>query len=164
MFEFEPGVAVWTLAAFAIVYLIVSRTVFPVVRKTVQDRRAQIDSSLADASGRQEEARARSAELEERLRKLALQELSVLAEARDKAKLIYAEYEKKALEDFRRMRRQREDELAKMEEGAQQALRTAFARTVIAACHRVMRTELSPDQQSRIIDERLNELEKMREF
>jgi F-type H+-transporting ATPase subunit b len=164
MFEFQPGVAVWTLVSFAIVYVIVHKTVFPVVRKTVAARRAQIDSSLADASARQEEARVRAAELEERLRRLSTDEQQILAEAKEKGKRLYSEHEQKALEDFRRMRRQREDELAKMEQGAQQALRASFARTVIQACHRVMRTELTSEQQGRIIDQRLDELEKMREF
>ncbi len=164
MFEFQPGVAVWTLISFAVVYLVVLKAVFPVIRKTVLDRRAQIERSLSDASAKQAEAHAKAAEVEQRLQRIRQEEHEVLAEARDRAKRLYEEHERKALEDFRLMRKQRESDLQKMQEGAFQGLQTAFARTVIEACRKVMRSDLSAEQQRRIIDDRITELERMREL
>ncbi len=164
MFEFQPGVAIWTLISFALVYLVVHKAVFPVVRKAVVARRAQIERSLADADARQAEAHARAEELEDRLRRMTQQELEVLAEAREKARRLYEEHEQKALEDFRVMRKQREAELQKMEEGLAESMRAAFARTVVEACHKVMRTELTQEQQARILDERISRLEQLKEF
>jgi F-type H+-transporting ATPase subunit b len=117
VFEFQPGVAVWTLISFALVYLIVHRMVFPVIRKAVVARRSQIEQSISEAEARQAEAQAKARELEERLRRMGQQELEVLAEAREKGRQMYAEHERKALEDFRLMRKQREIDLQKMEQG-----------------------------------------------
>ncbi len=164
MFEFEPGVVVWTLISFALVYFIVRKAVFPVVRTAVVARRTQIEQSLTDAEAQRVEAREKATQADERLRRLTQQEHEVLAEAREKAKRLYEEYERKALEDFRLMRKQQESDLQKMQEGAFEGLRTAFARTVIDACRKVMRTDLSAEQQSRIIDERIAELERLREL
>jgi F-type H+-transporting ATPase subunit b len=159
VFEFQPGVVVWTLISFALVYLVVRKAVFPVIRRTVLERRAQIEQSLADAIAQRAEAQAKAAEIEERLGRLRQQEQQILAEAR-----LYEEQERKALEDLRLLRKQHESDLHKMREGAFEGLRTAFARTVIEACRKVMRTDLSREQQSRIVDERIAELEGLRDL
>jgi F-type H+-transporting ATPase subunit b len=164
VFEFQPGVVVWTLISFALVYLVVRKAVFPVIRRTVLERRAQIEQSLADAIAQRAEAQAKAAEIEERLGRLRQQEQQILAEAREKAKRLYEEQERKALEDLRLLRKQHESDLHKMREGAFEGLRTAFARTVIEACRKVMRTDLSREQQSRIVDERIAELEGLRDL
>ncbi len=45
----EPGLLIWMTLAFAVVFILLAKFGFPVIRKSVEQRREYIDSSLAAA-------------------------------------------------------------------------------------------------------------------
>ncbi len=161
MFHFDPGVVVWTLVSFVIVLVVIQRYVYPPVRNIMRTRRETIASNLADAEKRLAEAEDRAAQLEEQMRHIRQEEQRVLLEAREKARILYAEQERKALEEIRELRRSREADLAKLEEGFYEKTRKDFTQLVLHSCERVLRTGIDSEMQRRIISERIGELERI---
>lgn len=164
MFHFDPGVVVWTLVSFIIVLVVIQRYVYPPVRNIMRSRRETIASNLAEAEKRLAEAEERAGRLDEQMRHIRQEEQRVLVEAREKARTFYAEQERKALEDIRELRRSREADLAKLEEGFYEKTRKEFTGLVLRSCERVLRTGIDTEMQRKIIDERIGELERIDEL
>ncbi|WP_455382185.1 F0F1 ATP synthase subunit B family protein [Salinispira pacifica] len=161
MFHFDPGVVVWTLVSFAIVLFVIQRYVYPQIRTVLRNRRETIASTIEEAEKRLAEAEQRAADLEERMRHIRQEEQRVLVEAREKARALYAEQERRALEEIRELRRSREADLAKLEEGFFEKTRNQFTQMVLRSCERVLRTSIDPEMQRRITEERIGELERL---
>ncbi len=161
MFHFEPGVALWTLVSFVIVLVVIQRYVYPPVRKIFKIRTQTIDENIASAEKQRILADERTAELEERMHSVHQEEERILLEARERARTLRAEYERKALDDIRELRRSREADLRKLEDGFYEQNQQEFTNLVMHTCERVLRTSIPPDLQHVIIDQRITELERL---
>ncbi|HUX11910.1 MAG TPA: ATP synthase F0 subunit B [Spirochaetia bacterium] len=161
MFHFEPGVVVWTLVSFGIAFVVIQRYVYPPVRNIMRNRRETIAATIAETETRLAEAEQRAAELEVRMRQIRQEEERVLLEARERARILYAEQERKALDEIRELRKSREADLRKLEEGFYEKTQREFTQLVLHTCERVLRTGIDPEMQRRIIEERILELERI---
>jgi len=161
MFNFEPGVAIWTLLSFAIVLFIIRRYVYPPVQKILQTRRESVDRSLEEAELKLADAEKRAADVTQRMLAIRQEEERILVEAREKARALYAEQERKALEEIRLLRKSREADLKKLETGFYERTQKEFTELLMQTCERVIRGSLTPELQQRINDQRVSELERI---
>ena len=157
--EVIPGLMIWTIIAFAITFFVLKRYAFGPIQKLIDQRRDYIRDSIEQADHAREEAR----DLLEEHRKL-------IGQAKSEAEGILAEARKIADSQRERMRdeieedRQRrlEETTRQIEQATQQALgeiRREVASLSLIAAEKITRKSLTDDDQRRLIDEALSEID-----
>ena len=159
LIELVPGLMIWTLVSFGVCLWVLKRYAFGPVQKLIDDRRDRIRASIEEADRAREEAR----NLLEEHRRL-------IAQAKGEAEAILGEARKIADSQRERMRteieedRQRrlEETTRQIEQATQQALaeiRREVANLTVIATEKVARKALTADDQRRLIDEALSEID-----
>ena len=154
-----PGLMIWTLVSFAITLWVLKRYAFGPIQKLIDDRRDRIRSSVEEADRAREEAR----NLLEEHRQLILQ-------AKSEAESILSETRKVADSQRERMREETEEDRQRrleetkrqIEQATVQALgqiRQEVASLSLLAAEKITRKTLTDDDQKRLIDEALAEID-----
>jgi F-type H+-transporting ATPase subunit b len=154
----ESGLLFWMCLSFGIVFFIVARYGFPVILKSVEERRAFIQKSLDDANAAkamleniksQSEAMIASARDEQMniIREANKLKNSIIKSANDEAR----EITKKQIESVRL-------EIQKEKEGAMRDMRGQIALLSVDIAEKLVRTELKESPaQMQLINKLLNE-------
>jgi F-type H+-transporting ATPase subunit b len=159
LIDVVPGLMIWTIVTFAIVLFVLRRLAFGRIQRLIDERRERIRQALDEADKAREEAR--------QLRELTKQERDEAVADRDKA-----------LQDARRqiddqLRRAREDADADLQrrleenqraiEAENRKLREEIRRDVVEltllASEKVTRKSLDEEDQRRLIDETIQEID-----
>jgi F-type H+-transporting ATPase subunit b len=159
LIEVVPGLMIWTLICFAITFLVLRKFAFGPIQKTIDERRARIRAAVDEADKAREEAR----ELLEQHRKL-------IADAKGEAADILADARKVGDAQIERVKQEAEAERARrLEETKRQIdaetkrsldlIRTEVADLTLAATARVTGKVLDTEDQRRLIDEAIAELD-----
>ncbi len=159
LIEVVPGLMIWTLIAFAITFFVLKRYAFGPIQRVIDQRREQIRSSLEEADRAREEAR-RLLEEHRQLRAHARGEAEeILVEARRVADSMRERGREEAEADRHRRldetRRQIEAETAR----ALEQIRAEVAELALVAAEKVTRKSLDRDDQRRLIDDAIRELD-----
>jgi F-type H+-transporting ATPase subunit b len=153
------GLTIWTLVVFGISLYILSKYAFPRITKALDDRRERIANALDAADRTRREAEQLLAEYRERLKEARGQSEEIVQRARQTAQ----SHEQEAKERGREMvaeaslRAQREIETATKR--ALDDLRREVAELTIMATEKVTRKTLDDDDQRRLVEEALAELD-----
>ena len=157
--EVIPGLMIWTIIAFAITFFVLRRYAFGPIQKLIDQRRDYIRDSIEQADNAREEARS----LLEEHRKLIGQAKSeaegILAEAR---KIADSQRERMRAEIEEDRQRRLEETTRQIEQATQQALgeiRREVASLSLIAAEKITRKSLTDDDQRRLIDEALSEID-----
>jgi len=157
--EIIPGLMIWTIIAFAITFFVLRRYAFGPIQKLIDQRRDYIRESIQQADNAREEART----LLEEHRKLVGQAKSeaegILAEAR---KIADSQRERMRVEIEEDRQRRLEETSRQIEQATQQALgeiRREVASLSLIAAEKITRKSLTDDDQRRLIDEALSEID-----
>jgi F-type H+-transporting ATPase subunit b len=159
LIEVVPGLMIWTLIAFAITFFVLKRFAFAPIQKTIDERRDRIRASVDEADQAREEAR----ELLEQHRQL-------IADAKGDAADILADARKVADAQIERVKEESEVERARrLEETRRQIdsetkrsldlIRSEVADLTLEATARVTGKILDAEDQRRLIDEAISELD-----
>lgn len=159
LIDVVPGLMVWTLICFAITFLVLRKFAFGPIQKTIDERRDRIRKAVEEADNAREEAR----ELLEQHRRL-------LADAKGEAAEILAEARRVADAQLERVREETEAERKRrLEETHRQIeaetkrsidlLRAEVADLALVATARVAGKVLDAEDQRRLIDEAIRELD-----
>jgi F-type H+-transporting ATPase subunit b len=160
-FLVTPGVGlmIWTLIAFGITYLILRKLAFPRIQEALDRRANAIEESIDYAEKTKREADEILAEYRERLRAARAQADEIVARARKAAENAEREASEKS-------RGQREEILAQARRDAEaeirranQELRKELADLTVLATEKVTRKTLSPEDQRKLVEEALGELD-----
>jgi F-type H+-transporting ATPase subunit b len=157
--EIIPGLMIWTIIAFAITFFVLRRYAFGPIQKLIDERRERIRQSVEEADRAREEARS----LLEEHRKL-------IGQARSDAEGILSEARKIADSQRERMREEiEEDRQRRLEETIRQIdqarvqalgeIRREIASLSLIAAEKITRKTLTDDDQRRLIDEALAEID-----
>lgn len=161
MFTFEPGMVIWTLVTFSLVLIVLAKYVVPPLTRMVYDRRNKIANDIDTASSEARKAEEMTANLNQRLTALELDRERILSEARETARARYEVLEREMLAKLAEMRKQREAELARETEHFLASVEDRINRLIILGCERVLRTRLTTEQQTEILENRIREFEKL---
>jgi len=161
VFTFEPGVAIWTLVSFLVVLAVLSKFVLPPISKAIDERKNRIASDLETAEEAARKAERTSSDLSRRLAAIDREREELLAEARERARSRYEELEKETFAAMGEMRRQKEAELVAESEQFLALTGHRINQLIISGCERVLRTGLTHEQQTQILENRISEFEKM---
>jgi F-type H+-transporting ATPase subunit b len=154
-----PGLMIWTILTFAIVFFVLRRLAFGRIQAIIDQRRERIRQALDEADKAREEAR-QLRELTRKEREEAKAEReSILEESRKQGQQQLAQARQQAAEDLER----RLEENRKALEAENRKLREAIRRDVVEltllASEKLTGNVLDSDDQKRLIDETIEEID-----
>ena len=159
LIDVVPGLMIWTLICFGITFFVLKRYAFGPIQKTIDERRERIRAAVDEADRARQEAR----ELLEQHRQL-------IADAKGEAAGILADARKVADSQMERTKEEAEAErLRRLEETRRQIeaetkrsldmIRSEVADLTLEATARVTGKVLDAEDQRRLIDEAIAELD-----
>lgn len=155
----DVGLMLWTLLVFGASMFLLYKLAFPRIQEALDKRQRLIEDSIETAERTKREADALLAEYRERLAAARTQADEIVARARKDAEhretAAVAEARAKAEELMAHTRREIEAET----ERAIRAIRGEVADMTVAATEKVTRKTLTADDQRRLVDEALSELD-----
>ena len=155
----DPGLLVWMLAAFLVVFFVLAKFGFPAITNMVEKRKNFIDESLRKAH-----------EASVRLENIKQESESILQEARDKQAAILKEAaatrdsivetaQAKAREESARIISEAKAEIESQKQAAISEIRGEVARLSVEVSEKVLRQKLGTDEaQMDYIDRMLDEV------
>jgi F-type H+-transporting ATPase subunit b len=159
LIDVVPGLMVWTVLTFLIVLFVLRRVAFSRIQRLIDQRRERIREALDEADKAREEAR--------QLRELTAKEREEARQERDR---VLEESRRQGQEQLRRAREEaaadlerRLEENRRALEAENRKLREQIRRDVVEltllASEKVTRKSLDEDDQRRLIDETIAELD-----
>jgi F-type H+-transporting ATPase subunit b len=159
LIDVVPGLMIWTLICFAITFYVLKRYAFGPIQRTIDERRDRIAKAVDEADKARDEARA-----------LLEQHRQLIGEAKGEAAGILADARKVADAQIERVKDEAEVErVRRLEETRRQIeaetkrsldqIRSEVADLTLAATARVTGKVLDAEDQQRLIDEAIAELD-----
>jgi F-type H+-transporting ATPase subunit b len=160
-FLVQPGLGlmIWTVIAFLITMWVLSKAAFPRIREMLEQRAAQISTDLDAAAKTREEADELLEEYRARLKEAREQAEDIVARAKKSGDSAKAE----AIEEGRTKREEllasaKKDIEAETRRSLEQ-IRKEIADLTVLATERVTRKSLSDDDQKRLVEDALSEVD-----
>jgi F-type H+-transporting ATPase subunit b len=160
-FLVKPGIGLmlWTLVAFGVLLLLLRKLAFPKIAENLDKRQQAIEESIETAERTKREADELLAEYRQRLSDARHQAEDIVARARKAAEV----NERDSLEQARKTREElmaqtRRDIEAETRRAIQE-IRSEVADLTVLATEKVTRKSLSEDDQRRLVEEALSELD-----
>ena len=155
----DVGLMIWTLLVFVISMYVLSKLAFPRIAEALDKRQRAIEESIDVAERTRTEADRLLEEYRERLTEARQQADEIVARARKTAENneseAIAEAKRKREEMMAQTRRDIEQETRR----AIQAIRAEVANLTVLATEKVTRKTLTEDDQKRLVEEALSELD-----
>lgn len=153
------GVMIWTLIVFGVSLYILGKFAFPRIQSALDRRQAAIEESITASERTKTEADKLLEEYRERLHEARGQADEIVARARRSAE--HTEEESLAEAKHRReeLMEQTRRDIEQETRRAIQEIRTEVADLTVAATEKVTRKSLTGDDQRRLVDEALSELD-----
>jgi F-type H+-transporting ATPase subunit b len=153
------GLMIWTLVVFLISLYILSKAVYPRLRTALDERARRIEESIDAAEKTRQEADQLLADYRERLHEARGQADEIVSRARRAAEA----HERDAEEDAKAKREQLMEQTRRDIEAetrrAIQDIRREVADLTVMATEKVTRKTLTEDDQRRLIDDAMSELD-----
>jgi F-type H+-transporting ATPase subunit b len=153
------GLMIWTLIVFAISLYILRKAAFPRIQQALDKRQHAIEESIDTAERARAESRALLEEYRERLKDARGQADEIVARARKAGEV----HEREALDDAKQKREELMEQTRRDIEAetrrAIQEIRAEVADLTVAATEKVTRKSLTEDDQKRLVEEALSELD-----
>jgi F-type H+-transporting ATPase subunit b len=153
------GLMIWTLVVFIISLYILRRAVFPRIAKVLDDRAHAIDDSIDEAQRIRDEAEKLLADYRERLNEARGQADEIVTRAQRAAEVHEREARDAATAKREEMLEQTRRDIEAETRKAIQELRREVADLTVMATERVTRKVLTPDDQRRLVQEAISELD-----
>ncbi len=155
----DVGLMIWTLLAFLVAFLVLRKYAWPAITAALEKRQHMIEESIDTA----ERARAESAELLEeyraRLREARSQSEEIIARARKAGEVVERESVEEARAKREELLEQTRRDIEAETRRAIQEIRSEVADLTILATEKVTRKTLTDDDQKRLVEEALGELD-----
>ena len=160
-FLIKPGVGlmVWTLLVFGITMVLLSRLAFPRISEALERRQKAIEESIDTAERTRAEAEKILAEYRERLKEARAQAEEIIQRARQTADAQEREAKEHGQEIVAEASQRAQREIEAATKRALEELRNEVADLTITATEKVTRKALDPDDQKRLVEEALREMD-----
>jgi len=153
------GLMIWTLLLFAISMFVLGRWVFPRISEALDRRQHAIEESIDHAERVRHEADELLAEYRERLREARDQAQEIIDRARKSAEERERASQAEAQEKREQLMEQTRRDIEAETRRAIQEIRREVADLTVLATEKVTRKVLSEEDQRRLIDEALGDLD-----
>ena len=153
------GLMIWTLVVFGVSMLLLGKFAFPLIRDNLDRRQKAIEDSIDTAERTRQEADQLLAEYRERLKEAREQAEEIVSRARRTAEDQEREAVEKARERGEQMLEQTKRDIETETRRAISEIRAEVANLTVLAAERVTRKTLTEDDQRRLVEEALGELD-----
>jgi F-type H+-transporting ATPase subunit b len=153
------GLMIWTLVVFAISIFILSRAVFPRIGKALDDRAHAIDNAIDEAEKIRGDAKKMLADYSERLDAARGQADEIVTRAQKAAEAHERDAREAAATKREELMEQTRRDIEAETRKAIQELRREVADLTVMATEKVTRKVLTPDDQRRLVQEAIGELD-----
>jgi F-type H+-transporting ATPase subunit b len=153
------GLMIWTLIAFGITLLILRKLAFPEIAKALDIRQRAIEESIDHATKTREEADQLLVDYKAQLSDARHKADELLSHAKQTADANQAESLAKAHAERENQLSQARREIEQATAKAKQDLRKEVADLTVTATEKITRRSLTGDDQQRLVDEALAELD-----
>jgi F-type H+-transporting ATPase subunit b len=159
LIDVVPGLMVWTVIAFAITFFVLRRFAFGPIQRLIDQRRDRIREALDEADKARAEARElRELTAKEREQAKADRE-NLLDETRRQAQTLFQQARQNADDDLRERLAKNQEELEAENRRVQEQIRRDVVELTLLAAEKVTGKTLDADDQRRLIDETIDELD-----
>jgi F-type H+-transporting ATPase subunit b len=153
------GLMIWTVLAFLVAFFVLRKWAWPAISEALDKRQRAIEESIATAERARAEAAALLEEYRARLREARSQAEEIIARARKAGEV----HERETIEEARAKREELLEQTRRDIEAetrrAIQEIRAEVADLTILATEKVTRKSLDEDDQKRLVEEALGELD-----
>ena len=156
----EFGLYVWTLIAFAVVFFVLAKYVFPRLQDSLSDRERRIREDLEEAERTKVEAENALDEYKSKIAQAREESNRIVEEARQSADNVRKEMMAKAEAESRLILDKAQKELAGERDRAMQVLQTQLAQWSTEIAGRIVEKELDAASQTKLVDSFIKELQK----
>jgi F-type H+-transporting ATPase subunit b len=150
---------IWTLIAFGVSMWVLSRFAFPRIGEALEKRRVLIEGSITHAEDMRKEADKLLEEYRARLKEAREQAEDILVRSRKAAEQYEAEIREKAQKEHQEALERTRREIEAETRRALDEIRKEVANLTIIATEKVARKSLTGDDQKRLIEEALAEVD-----
>ena len=160
-FLVEPGIGlmIWTLLVFFAAFLVLRKLAWPQITAALDKRQHAIEESIETAERTRTEARQLLEEYRERLREARSQADEIVARARKAGDNLESESKEDALRQREELMAQTKRDIEAETRRAIQEIRSEVADLTVLATEKVTRKTLTDDDQRRLVEEALGELD-----
>jgi F-type H+-transporting ATPase subunit b len=155
----DVGLMIWTLLAFLVAFFILRKYAFPRISEALERRQRLIEESIDTAERTKQEAEQLLAEYRERLKEARVQAEEIVIRARKAAEQHEREAVEKAKESREDLLQQTRRDIEAETRRAIQEIRREVADLTVAATEKVTRKTLTEEDQRRLVEEALTELD-----
>jgi F-type H+-transporting ATPase subunit b len=153
------GLMIWTLLLFAISMYALAKLAFPRISEALDKRQKAIEDSIDHAEETRKKADAMLDEYRERLKDARGQADEIVSRARRTAESHERESEEEAKAKREQLMEQTRRDIESETRRAIQEIRREVADLTVMATEKVTRKTLTPDDQRRLVEEALSELD-----
>lgn len=153
------GLMIWTLIAFGATFLILRKYAFPRIVEALEKRRLAIEGSIEDAQQARKEADELLKEYRERLKEAREQAEDIVVRSRKAAEKFEEESKERAKKEHQEAMDRTRREIQAETRRALDEIRKEVADLTIIATEKVARKSLDSEDQKRLIDEALAEVD-----
>lgn len=143
--------------AFLILLWILSKFVFPVLRKMVEDRQSEIEASRRAAARAMNQAESAKSEINDMLKNAKKEAAQIVTDAKDQANKMIKDSDEKAKDRAEKMIQSANEDIAKEIKKARTALRNETIDMVALATEKVASKKLSEKIDKDLISESIEE-------
>ncbi|HEV3283183.1 MAG TPA: F0F1 ATP synthase subunit B [Solirubrobacteraceae bacterium] len=160
-FLIKPGIGlmVWTLLVFGITMALLAKFAFPQISAALERRQRMIEESLDTAERTRTEADQILAEYRARLKEAREQADEIIQRARQQAEAHEREGKERGQELVAEASQRAQREIDEATKRALEEIRNEVAELTIMATEKVTRKALDPQDQKRLVEEALRELD-----
>jgi F-type H+-transporting ATPase subunit b len=159
IFEIDPGLFVWSVVTFLILVGLLYRFAFNPLMRMQKARQAEIHQSIIDAENLRDEAQQLLADYKQQLAQARQEADSIVERARKAGESSKAEVVEEARVQAEATLAKARQQIERDTNQALQKIREEAADLTIAATAKVARSSLSEEDQLRLIQEAINELD-----
>jgi F-type H+-transporting ATPase subunit b len=153
------GLMIWTLLAFIVALLVLRKWAWPAITAALDKRQRAIEESIDVAERTREEAQELLQEYRERLREARAQADEIIARSRKAGEVHERETLEKAKLQREELLEQTRRDIDAETRRAIQEIRDEVADLTVLATEKVTRKTLTEDDQKRLVEEALRELD-----
>ena len=147
------GSLVAQVIAFLILYIVLARFVFPILTKTLEERRVRIQEGIDNAERAKQDLASAERRIEAMLNEARLESQKVIASATTAAERLKADIETQAQQRAREIERQAGTRIEQQVSKAKAELRQQVADLAIAAAEKVIGGSMDTTTNRRLVDE-----------
>jgi F-type H+-transporting ATPase subunit b len=159
LIQVVPGLMIWTVITFALAFLFLKRFAFGRIQGLIDQRRDRIREALDAAEHAREEARELRALTTHEREAAKLERESIIDEARRQAQAQFEQAKRQADEDLKRRLEENQREIDAENRKLREEIRRDVVELTLLASEKVTGKVLDSDDQRRLIDETIQELD-----